>query len=102
MRCRARDRRCLVARSGIDVTLPVLALVLTCLTICSASTCSLTLVRWDTRRSSSNASSGPHPCWAITMPFACSITGMVLSLARSRANAESPKTSRRDRPRRTW
>src|SRR5262249_31177753 len=50
MRCRARDRRCLVARSGMDVTLPVPALVLTCLTICSASTCTLTLVRWDTRR----------------------------------------------------
>ena len=36
------------------------------------------------------------------MPLACSITGMVLCLACSRANAESCRTSRRDRPRRIW
>ena len=69
-----------------------------CSTRCAARTLILTLARWDARRSRSNASSGPHRFWAITMPLACSITGMVSSLACSRANAESCRTSRWDRP----
>jgi hypothetical protein len=59
--------------------------------------------RWPAEtplRSRSNASSGPHPCWSMMMPLACSITGMVSCLAASRANSESCKISRRDRPRR--
>ena len=44
------------------------------------------------------ASSGAHPSWAMMMPLACSITAMVPSRARSRAYAESCKTSRRDLP----
>jgi hypothetical protein len=95
-----RERRYLVIPGEMSVTLSwVLEEARS--TICAASTYSLTLVRWEIRRSRSNASSGPHRCWAITMPLACSITGMVPILARSRANAESRKISLRDPPRRT-
>ena len=69
----------------------------TCSTIRAARTLTLTLARWDARRSRSNASSGPHRCWAIKMPLACSTTGMLSSLASSRANAESCRISGRDR-----
>jgi hypothetical protein len=69
-----------------------------CWTICSARTLTLMLARCEARRSRSNASSGPHLCWAITMPLACSITGMLSSRAWSRANAESCSISRWDRP----
>ena len=37
----------------------------------------VTHISLGARRSRSNASSGPHPCWTMMMPLACSITGMV-------------------------
>jgi len=77
---------------------PPLLLAAICSTMCAASTCTLTLVDGDIWRSRSNTSSGPHRCWAITMPLARWITGMVAILACSRAYAESCKISRRDRP----
>jgi hypothetical protein len=43
-------------------------------------------------------SSGPHRCWAIKMPLACSITGKDSSLVCIRAKAESRRTSRCGRP----
>ena len=39
----------------------LLPLEAVCSTICAASTCTLMLVRWDTRRSRSNASPGAAP-----------------------------------------
>ena len=73
----------------------------TCSTIRAARTLTLTLALCEARRSRSNASSGPHSCWAMRIPLACSITGMVSSLACSRANADSWSFSRWGRPLRT-
>ena len=47
----------------------------------AASSRTGTLLRCDARRSRSNASASLRPDWAIRMPLACSITGMVPSRA---------------------
>ena len=47
-----------------------------------------TFSRWGTRRSASNAGSSRQPYWAMRMPLACSIMGMLASRACSRAYAE--------------
>jgi hypothetical protein len=65
-----------------------------CSTIRAARTLTLMFVRWDARRSKSNASSGPHRCWVITMPLACSITGMDSSAACSSPTLASAARAR--------
>jgi hypothetical protein len=99
---RVPSRGSRVAPREMGVTLACLLPEGTRSTICSASTCTLILARWDARRSRSNASSGPHPCWAMMTPLARSITAMVCCRAASRANAEWCRISCRDRPRRIW
>jgi hypothetical protein len=64
---------CGVVLSGARSTMP------------AASSLTRPLFRWDAWRSRAKASSGGHPVWVMRMPFACSITGMASSWARSPA-----------------
>jgi hypothetical protein len=63
-------------------------------TIMAARSRTFTFPCWEVRRRASNACSSVQPRWAMMMPLACSITGMLVSRDRSRAYAEYRSRSR--------
>ena len=66
-------------------------------TIWAARSRTGTFVCWEARRSLSNASDAAQRDWAMMIPLACSITGMVSSRASNRAFSDCCSRSRPSR-----